>query len=156
MSLIPSLSSNASFSVQSPIGMLTYFPQLEMFATPAYASMAGNFYFEGVLFSKHIVVRVGLGIGHSRDFVNSVRIYAADSGVLIAQGNYHCDFYSSANVRGKVSDLLRNKMLEANQLRRLGKPYEEVARLASDLTVDAFRTDQRNILETQRVPLLFG
>lgn len=30
MSLIPSLSSNASFSVQSPIGTLTYFPQLEM------------------------------------------------------------------------------------------------------------------------------
>lgn len=143
--------------IQSPIGKLHFVPALNMFSTEGYTSLAGNSYFQGIQISQELIVKVNFGIGHSRDFINGIKIYTADeSRILLANEGYNCFFFSQEGLRNELRRLMLKALVEANQQRGLNKPEGELREFANDLIYRVSNTPQQDLLVTKKIPLLAG
>jgi hypothetical protein len=147
----------SSFSIQSSIGTLNYVPALNMFSTQGYTSLAGNTYFQGIQISQELIVKVNFGIGHSRDFINGIKIYTADDNrLLLAQEGYNCFFFSQEALRAELCRLMFKALLDANQQRGLNKPEHELRQYANELIHRVSTTPQQDLVVTKKIPLLAG
>ena len=146
-----------SFSIQSPIGKLTYMPGLNMFTSQVHTSLAGNHYFEGIRISESLVVKVSFGIGWARDFINAIKIYSADgSSTLLAYETFNSFYFSHDSLKRATIDMMYKALAEANSTRRLNASETSLRQYATELVEQTMIIRQSDLIHTKQIPLLAG
>ncbi len=128
---------------------LTYAEKVNAFLGNSYTSTAGNQYFNAMRFADGIVIKEDIGQGYKYAFLNGLRIYSLIDKTLIIEETYHCQIYSLDWVKERIKEMLKKVLSEAARARRITYDLAEADRLIQRLIEDAFRNDQRIIMDQQ-------
>lgn len=115
-----------------------YRGDLNLFVGEAYTSMAGNTYFSGLRLAPGVAIKIDIGIGWARVFLNGISLYSTDGRrTLLARRNFHCFFHSTEAERREcealVADVLfallseEEARLSGNEVQRLSKAIVDAA-----------------------------
>lgn len=124
-----------------------YRAELNLFTGEAYTSLAGNTYFSGLRLAPGVAIRVDIGIGWARVFLNGISLYSTDGRRrLLARRSFHCYFHSEEAERRECVCLVAGVILEmlSEEERRLNR--DEVMRLAESVVDSAFNRRQLETL----------
>lgn len=142
MSKINTMNNNALvLAVKSAFPSLgnnvTYNQVANMFLSPGYTSAAGNTYQQGLRLSKYLTVDFSIGHGHSRTFLNGIRLYVWDNNKpkLVEQRLYSSYFWSEAAAKSEVVDMLANYLHSSCRMLGLGNPTDSQLRQLSETLV---------------------
>ena len=130
-------------------GSVNYSENANAFLSTGYTSAAGNTYFNAVRFAEGILIKEDVGQGYAHSFLNGLRIYSLKNKELLAEGDYHCQFYSKAVVKSKSINMLLRVLREAASSEGV-ELDENLARKQITKIIDAaMNTDQRELLSQQ-------
>lgn len=124
---------------------LTYSTQTNSFLTTGYTSLAGNTYFGSIRVSKNLIIKEDVGQGYAHAFLNGISIYNKQ-GVLIAEGRFHCLFYSLETVVEKTVSILTEAMAQVAQRNNFSiSKYELTRELRNEMRM-AIQPNSQNHL----------
>jgi hypothetical protein len=90
--------------VQSNQSALTQVNQ-NTFISQGYTSAAGNTYFNAFRLFQDFIIKEDVGQGWWHTFLNGIKIYSRQKGILLAEGYFHNVVYSPATWAEKVTDV---------------------------------------------------
>ena len=87
---------------------VTYNADRNMFLTTGHTSTAGNTYFQGIQLSDRLAIVQEIGVGHTRTFLNGMKLYCFDGTQkkLIGSRYYDCYFYNDLSARKEAAEIL--------------------------------------------------
>ena len=116
---------------------VTYNQVANMFLSPGYTSAAGNTYQQGLRLSRYLSIEFSIGYGHSRTFLNGIRLYVWDNNKpkLVEQKLYSSYFWSEAAAKIEVVKMLKDYLRSSCRMLGLGNPTESQLRQLSETLV---------------------
>ncbi len=117
------------------------------FLSEGFTSNAGNTYFNAVRLIEGIFIKEDVGQGHTRTFLNGIKIYSIMDKTLIAERSYHCKFHSKLTVISEVQEMLYNIINESALKEGIKFDQNEVRRKIQEITIKCFNSDQRQLLQ---------
>lgn len=124
------LSTAKSFLPAFNANGVTYNDIAKMFLTPAWCSIVGNAYQEGLRLSNKIAVTYSIGHGHTHSFLNGIRIFRYEDGkpVLIGERGFSSCFWNDYSVNNETVNLLTDCLESQCRVLGLGTPDMDYVR----------------------------
>ncbi len=119
------------------------------FLTQGYTSLANNTYFCAVRFAEGIIIQDQVAQGHSRTFLNGLRIYSMKDKTLLADRSYHSVFYSKDKVYNEAKDMLMKLMQEASGSKGYTFDKQEAEQTISRIIKESVYGDQMVLAQSQ-------
>jgi hypothetical protein len=130
-------------------GKLNFSESANSFLSNGYTSAANNTYFNSIRFAEGIIIKEDVGEGHTRTFLNGLRIYSIKEKALLADRSYHCQFYSKEFVRSEAKEMLIELLQEAAEANGQKLNHYEASKAIEKILDHAFNGNQLLIAETQ-------
>lgn len=132
------LSTAKSFLPAFNANGVTYNDIAKMFITPAWCSIAGNAYQQGLRLSDKIAVTYNIGHGHTHTFLNGIRIFRYENGktVLIGERYFDCCKWSDCRVNSETVNLLTDCLESQCKVLGFGTPDKDYVRQVAATFVD--------------------
>ncbi|GAB4349696.1 MAG: hypothetical protein OHK0038_28380 [Flammeovirgaceae bacterium] len=83
------------------------------FLSQGYTSIAGNTYFSAFRIFPDFIIKEEVGQGWCHTFLNGIKIYSRQKGILLAEGNFHCTIYTKATWIEKVTEVFLDAVKSA-------------------------------------------
>lgn len=128
---------------------LAYSGNANAFIGNCYTSNAGNHYFNAMRFAEGIVIKEDIGQGYKYAFLNGIKVYSLNDKTLITEESYHNVIYSAEKVKERIKAMLKSFLIEAARIHGVTCNSLEADRLINRLIDDAFKTDQRQMMDQQ-------
>ena len=126
-----------------------YSDQANAFLSTGYTSAAGNTYFNAVRFAEGILIKEDVGEGYAHTFLNGIRIYSLKDKQLLAERDYHCNYYSKNEVETESVSMLMKVLKDAAVHEGVKLDYIKAKQKVVSIIRMAMNTDQRDILSNQ-------
>lgn len=128
---------------------ITYSGLINAFVGNGYTSSAGNHYFTSVRFTEGIFIKEDFGIGHTYQFINSIRIFSTKDRAMIADCTFHNVKYTPEKVQSLASNMLMQKLRESANLEGYWFDETQAMNTIRELVADAYRVNQMEMAERQ-------